>query len=368
MTEYFNGFETGSLKNDAVFLTASISLSSPRTGNFCGLTNPTGTGRGYIAPGVADVPITFTNSTGSACRVAFRVNTRPASGTEEIMHWQGSQIRIDNTGILSAWSGFPTPTLQRTGTTVISTGAWYIAEVFMTTTAWKFRVYPHGSNPGADEFTYTDTIGNTQYVFGKATDWNGNTVSYSWDDIRIKDGVTNYLGDGRVVLIYPIQNPPTYDGFTKNGGGGLNISDVWDNTPVNFSLYARATGAPTKQTSYHNNIWPLSAPVTINAVQTTVFGNDNASGNSMSGMHIVGGTEYSTPINLGIGSGLNYRASYIWPSIPSIHDLNGSQVGVYRTDTGSSTSTVYGCWLEIDFSGPLPYEGGAANPVLFVIM
>jgi hypothetical protein len=367
MTEYFNGFETGSLKNDAVFLTASVSLSSPRTGNFCGLTNPTGTGRGYISPGVGDVPITFTAPV--AMRCAVRVNTLPAANTEEIMIWQGYQLRIGSDGKLSAWNGFPTPTLQYQGTTVLTVGTWYVIEVFMTPTSAKLRVYPSGSNPGADEFgSMANSIGTTQFDFGKPTDRNGNTVSYSWDDIRIKDGVSGYLGDGRVVLIYPIQNPPTYDGFTKNGGGSLNISDVWDNTPVNFSLSASKAGAAAKQTSYHNNIWPLSAPVTINAVQTTVYGNDNASGNSLSGMHIVGGTEYSTPINLGIGSGINYRASYIWPSIPSIHDLNGSQVGVYRTDTGSSTSTVYGCWLQIDFSGPLPYEGGAANPVLFVIM
>ena len=165
------------MDGNQVFLTASVSTTSPRSGSFCGLTNPTTTGRGYVAPGVGGVPITFTAPV--AMRVAVRVNTLPASGTEETITWPGYQLRIGYTGVLSAWSGFPTPTLQVTGTTVLSVGTWYVVEVFMTTTAWKARVYPSGSNPGADEFSRTNSIGTSTVSFGKATDRNGNTVSYT---------------------------------------------------------------------------------------------------------------------------------------------------------------------------------------------
>jgi hypothetical protein len=361
MTEYFCGFETGAAAHGMLLSgTTAISTTSPRTGSYCGVANPTTTnvGRFMLATNTVGLQVIFTAP--FAFRFACRIDTRPASGSEELFSWQGRQVRIDSAGVLSLWA---TTTLLATGTTVLSNGTWYVIEAVVLSATAKLRVYASGSTPGADELTDSgNTVTTSSIQLGKSTNRNGQTVSYSFDDIRAKDSVANYLGDGKVILVKGnVSGPPTYDAFSKIGG--TNIADVWNDTPFSAVTNASsAANADTKQSMWHNNVFPLGS-TTINAVMTAMVAKQAAGGPTVEELHLVGGVEVTSALTLTVGDAFYYA---VWPSVPTIQDLNGSQIGIFRHAGTVAATTVEDCWLQVDHSPPAGGAGGKTVVILIL--
>src|SRR5262249_30157543 len=138
-----------------------------------------------------------------------------------------------------------------TGTTVLVPGLWYVIEYFANSTARKARVYPDGFAPGADELSVATTLTSSVVNFGKISNRNGQSVSFDYDDIHVLEGGSDYLGDGKVILLPGNTAIPTYDFFTKSGG--VTIASVWNDTPINIAKQALSSlNADVKQTIKHD--------------------------------------------------------------------------------------------------------------------
>jgi hypothetical protein len=104
------------------------------------------------------------------------------------------------------------------------------------------------------------------------------------------------------------------------------------------------------QTANHNNIWPLGTTVTINAVMTAMVAKSASGGPIVEMMHLLGGAEIHSSVTL---STSDTFYSYLWPTIPSLLDLNGSEVGIFRHAGSTAQTTLEDCWLQVDYSGGL---------------
>src|SRR5215475_8246674 len=99
MSEFISGFEAGAGGSSGGWATlgaVSWNTTTPRTGTYVLRAAPTGTGTASVqmqAPGSGSA---LSVSAPIATKFAFRVNTLPASGTEEIFSAPGGQIRIDS--------------------------------------------------------------------------------------------------------------------------------------------------------------------------------------------------------------------------------------------------------------------------------
>ena len=151
-----------------------------------------------------------------------------------------------------------------------------------------------------------------------------------------------------------MSGPPTYDAFTKSTGS--DIAPVWNDVPFNAATFASsAANADTKQSMWHNNIFPLGS-TTINAVQTSMVAKQAVGGPTVEELHLVGGVEVTSALAGLTTSDLFF--SNVWPSIPTIMDLNGSQIGVFRHAGSVAATTVEDCWLQVDHSPPAGGAGG----------
>ncbi len=90
-----------------------------------------------------------------------------------------------------------------------------------------------------------------------------------------------------------MSGPPTYDAFTKSSG--TDIAPVWNDVPFSTATFASsAANADTKQSMWHNNIFPLSAPITINGVRTSMVVKNASGGPTVEELHLVGGVEVTS--------------------------------------------------------------------------
>jgi hypothetical protein len=352
MTEFISGFENGTIASGATSewqplgTTPTINTTTPRTGTNCGRCAATTTGTSNMTASVsAGVSTSF--SLPYAARFAFRVNTLPASNTEEFCQLpEGKRLRISSAGVIAAWSSVAQ---LAAGSTTLSTGTWYVVEVFTDASGnTKVRVYADGSPAGADELTCSSTAQSGTFILGKVVNRNGNTVSFDYDDVRVKDtSPSTYLGDGKNILVKGNSTTPTYDAFTKTSS--LRIDQVWNDTPFSATNNASSSAnADTKQTIKHNATG-IGASDTINTVATKLVAKKGISGTAVTveELHRVGGSDATSSITLGTSDTL-FQA--FWPSIPSLTDLDASEVGVFRHVGGTISTTVEDAWLEVDYS------------------
>lgn len=375
MTTWFSGFETGNVNDDMYpspsnfSVISTVSGGSPRFGNFCGRLTKTGTGTSSIVMGVATSSIPYYSQVAFnvpfAMSCALRIDSLPASASEEIITIQGQQVRISSTGVLLLYGGGTT--LQATGTTVLTVGHWYIFEIYATGSHQTYRVYQDGHAPGADEFSSSNSIGSSNVGFGQLFDRNGQSVTISIDDIWATDvGVSGYIGTSNVYLVSGNNDPPIYDQFSKVGAGP-NAADCWNETPSNPSTACQSSASTdAKQTMAHHPLWPIGSTATINAVKTLAVGT-NAQADPTSMIRLVGPpgsiVETDVPITLQFSS---YWVDY-WSVIPSLTDLNSSQIGIWRHAGSSTTVTnIYECYLQACYSNLVLAK--PAGTIEFVIM
>jgi hypothetical protein len=349
MTEFICGFECGVEGLEMGGLgTHSLISTGPRSGTYCEQVNPTTSGDGSLGP-IAPSGSALNFTVPLAMRFGFKVDTLPASLSEEILQYNG-WLRINSNGTLALYGGTGT-TLVATGTTVLATGTWYTIEVFTPSGigTQKFRVYPFGQTPGADEFTTTGNFSAANVTIGKVTNRNNQTVNYKYDDIRIKDGVSNYLGDGAIVRI-PGVNPatiaPTYNQWTKTGG---TLDAIWNVIPVaNTGNSANtALNSDQRQTIRHN---PTGLTGTINACATKSYGRN---GNGLTNLcHITNGNFFDDGLTQNDG-GVDRYTGFVWatPSA-SISELDASEIGVHRSAGTTNTTNIWQAYLEVDYLAP----------------
>jgi|SRR5215469_6207710 len=354
MTEFLAGFECGVAGFEMSGLgTSSLISTGARSGTYCARINPTTSGDGSLGPvGPSGGALAFTLPI--AVRFGFKVDTLPASLSEEI-YTLDSQLRINSNGTLALYDGGTS--LKATGTTVLTPGTWYTIEHFCPAgvSTMKYRVYPAGQTPGADEFTYAGnfTLGIIQ--IGKVTNRNNQTVDYKYDDVRIKDGVSNYLGDGKVVRI-PGANPavlaPTYNQWTKTGG---TLDVTWNTIPLvnNGNGASTNVNADQRQTIRHN---PTGLIGTINACATRSYGR-NSQG-TMNLCHITAGNFFDDGIPQN-DAGVDRFSTGVWATpAASVSELDASEVGVHRPAGTTNLTNVWQTYLEVDYLPPTASVAG----------
>jgi hypothetical protein len=352
MTEFICGFESGTSGLEMSTNGTTIATGA-RSGTYCAQINPVGAGQGSLLPlGPSGSTISFTPP--MAIRFGFKADTLPASLNEEIYQGPGAYLRLNSNGTLGLYVGGTT--LVANGTTVVSAGTWYTVEMFTPASGTlKVRIYPFGQAPGADEFTTTGSFVGSVPSLGKVNNRNGQTVNYKYDDIRIKDGVGNYLGDGKIVRI-PGVNPatvaPTYNQWTKTGG---TLDATWNVIPVANTGNGASTNVngDQRQTIRHN---PTGLVGTIAACATKSFGRN---GNGFTNLcHITAGNFFDDGLTQNDG-GVDRWSAFVWatPSA-SFSELDASEIGVHRAAGTSSTTNVWQAYLEVDYAPPLASASG----------
>jgi len=221
MVDFFNGFESG-MGRDAGWEslgTVSIVTDSPRSGAYCARCNPVGTGTGFFHAAIPGFGAAETFVNPVATRFAFRANMLPASGPEMIHQLPGGELQIMPSGALKFYPTWEPLGRSIDGSNALSPGRWYVIEVFSPVSGnITIRFYPDGSNPSGDEIVWTlphDQNLSGVVQIGKASDRNGNTVSFDYDDVHATDGVTGYLGDGKIIRIGGNASAPTKVCFSE---------------------------------------------------------------------------------------------------------------------------------------------------------
>jgi hypothetical protein len=299
-----------------------------------------------------------------ATRFAFRANTLPASGAEIIHQFPGGELQIAPAGVLRFYPTYEPLGHYFDGSNALAPGSWYIIEAFSPVSGnITIRFYPDGSNPSGDEIVWTlphDQNLSGVVQIGKATNRNGQTVSFDYDDVHATDGVAGYLGDGKIIRLGGNSSAPTYDGFVKYPSLST-IDQVWNDIP--FPTLPPAAPANSNQTrAYSDSLVAvkqtikhdaISVPDRIKAAQTCMWAELPADAflpPTMEELHRVGGVDVTTPLNF-IGREVLVFSWYIWPSNPSLADLNGAEVGVARGAGSTATMNIYDLWLEVEY-GP----------------
>ena len=385
MTDFFSGFEAGLVRDagwEALGAYAAVT-DSPRSGAYCCRFNPVGTGTGFCHAAIPGFGAAATFVNPVASRFAFRVNTLPATGPELIHQLPGGALQIRPSGVLRFVPTYlPAFVYFVDGSNALSPGQWYVIEVFCPISGNStVRFYADGSNPGSDEIVWTNIHDqNLSGVaqFGKANDTNGNTVSFDYDDVHVTDGVSGYLGDGKIIRLGGNSSTPTYDGFLKHPPGS-RIDEVWNDIPVptlppTFPLWSNQTRAysdsivAVKQTIKHD---PVSLPDRIKAVQTCMWlllPAEAFTPPTMEELHRVGGFDVTSTLGDPRGREVPKFSWNIWPSNPSLADLNSCEVGVARGAGSTAGMQIYDLWLEVDYgpdwTPPAPPPEGCVTPLL----
>lgn len=212
------GFEIGNLALDVNVSTCTLETDANHSGTYGVTCNPTTTGTESIRFGGVAADGTFTGALSlpnAYIETWFRVNTLPASASEEIMQASDSSIstlkfalRITSAGNLAIYN--TSNTLVATGATALSTGVWYRIGVLSTTSA-SASAYEVRLN-GAVELsgTMTQSSANTGFIFiGKTANRNGQTVDYDFDDIYIDNAA--FPNNTKILKMAPNANGSTME-------------------------------------------------------------------------------------------------------------------------------------------------------------
>jgi len=348
MTDWICGWECGVDGLEMTGLGTGITVISTgvRSGTYCLRVNPTTTGSGYRGP-VNNSGSNFNFTLPAAARFGFKADTLPAANSEELCNIWGMTLRINASGVLLLYNG---TSLVATGTKVLSTGSWYTIELYAPTGVGtgKVRVYAQNQAPGADEFTWSNNFSGGSVILGKINDRNGNTVDFKYDDFRAKDGVGDYVGDGKIVRV-PGVNPatiaPTYSQWTVTGG---TLDTVWNVLPPSNTGNSANTNVngDQKTTIRHNPTGIVTSA--INACATRLYGRN---GNGLtSAFHRVGGADFDDGLTQNDSGVERFATMGVWATpAASVSALDASEIGVHRTAGTTNTTNMWQAWLEVDY-------------------
>ena len=275
----FTGFELGSTADQVLNEfdnsggTWSIQSTTKRTGTYALRANPTTTAVGYVQ--IRSHAATGLKGAFSAANLFitfyFRYATKPAATSEEIFLANNGTdllaIRIDSEGKLSLYNA--TTQIGSTGTTVLSANTWYRIELNLNDTANTQELKIDGTVEISG--TGTTAASWTSFRLGKATNRNGQTVDFFYDDVCVSDSA--YPGAGVARLAIPI-GAGAAAGWTN--GTGTTFAEVDEIAPESDgadATYIQASATQDNQDhTFDMQTWATIGGVgTIKAVKTMVI-------------------------------------------------------------------------------------------------
>lgn len=225
--------------------TQSVQTSVVRTGTYALRTNPTTTAIGYHQMRLfnANGDDTTLNTATVTVRFYFRYATKPSADDEEIVLGRAGTfdkwgVRLGADGKLAVYDNVPT--IVATGATVLSADTWYRIEMqagTSATAAYELKINGVSELSGTMD---TTTTNHNMVRLGKATDRNGESVDFFYDDFALRNDTT-YPGEGQVLQLLPNAN-----GATQAWTAGTNASDYLevDETPTDAdTTYVKSTGS-----------------------------------------------------------------------------------------------------------------------------
>jgi len=203
-----------------------------RTGGYAYRTNPTTTGTGYITIGTLGLNggvNTFSGVGTLYFSFYIRFDTLPAANEEEIIQFRTSTagslksaITVTSAGILKIYD--QANALVQTGATAFSTGFWYRISGSIatgTTAAYAAKIDGVSELSGTMDTTVTN---HGAVRFGKATNRNGQSVDYYYDDIYLDNAAEPPAGGIEIMLPNATGN---YTAWTDAAGTApTNVAEV----------------------------------------------------------------------------------------------------------------------------------------------
>jgi hypothetical protein len=256
------GFESGhaTFEFSTASGTYSIQNTTKRSGTYALRVDPTTTNTGFLALAGFDAVgfVANLNLADLYSSFYFRVDTLPASGSEEIAHYQGVgnvrkfTLRITDAGKLQAYDSTGTAQLGSDSTLALSTGTWYRIAARVGTGAsapYSVAIY-NDPGDGVAETLLDNTLAGTgdlntannlRYFLGKNVNRNGNSVNFYYDDVLTDNAADP--GSCRILNRLPIANGST---MSWTDGPGADDHTVVDEVPPSGADYVMSplTGNP----------------------------------------------------------------------------------------------------------------------------
>jgi len=269
----FIGWETGgTLEGTTPSGTTLVTNVTVHSGTYALECNPVGAAVGYhLVSGGFDTGGLPANLSVATLYTSFyfRFATIPASNDEEMFVSASSGavdklvVRINSAGKLVAYDSAASS--LGTGTTVLSSGTWYLIDVKCGTgasAAWEVRI--NGVSELSGSTANLGVANNASVIFGKHTNKNGNTVDYFFDDAAWDDAA--YPGAQQTTVLVPNANG-NYQAWSIGAGSGSHYQVV-DEIPLNSDTdYLVATALNQAETEAFTDTATAGITGTVNAVK-----------------------------------------------------------------------------------------------------
>jgi hypothetical protein len=335
------GFESGTLVEVGGGTgTCAIDSTTKRSGDYSLRVNPTTTANGYVSVyshGASGALAVFSLAT-AYYRFYLNIATLPSSNNEEIaeiFHAGGIKmtVRITSAGKLQAYATDGTTQLGSDGSTTLSAGAtWYRIEISCatgTTAAYEVKI------DGTSELSGTGNLNAANNAFirlGKATDRNGKSVDFYYDDVQINDAA--FPGAGAVLRMDP-DGDGTYTTWTVGAGGGSDWENVDEVPPDNATTYLLSTSTSTNASTVTlESCATVGISGTIAAAKACHFVSRIGSRNGAIRLRVrSNATDYDT--------GTSYTSVAAWVSVGSVMAVDPATSAAWTT--GGLDAAEIGC-------------------------
>lgn len=340
---YFTGFETGDASEVVNIGTSSIQGTNVRSGAY----SLKQTGSGTIL-------VSTLSATKTVIRAWVKITSLP--GSEQYLIAEVStgttraRLLIETDGTLKVDDASGTMGLSTTaGTHAIATSTWTMVEFAVdlagggVVKAWVNGIADisttHSSNVSGAPTTEYDIVGMD------------NPNQFYFDDIRIDQGGTAAIGNGKTVARQGKAGTPTYDTWTKNGDTTAAL--CWSETPFATGKNCSSTTSAAAQTmlvekfsitqSGHGSD-VIGSGYTINACKTALIAKRSSSG-SPSIRRRVGGADTDTAKTMTASD--VYYDDGIWTTTTA--NLDSMEAGMVKAADTNST-TVEDVWVMVEYT------------------
>lgn len=191
----FTGFEAGDANENTITGTGEYNSSVKRTGAYSFRSNPTTTDSGYASIQTNDASGALANYSVATVyyRFYFRVATLPGTNPEVFVAARSASdkgtLKINSSGNILLDDS--TITTLDTSSIALSTDTWYRIEWIVntgTSVSSEVKIYDSDDATLLETLSGTGHFGtgnNTQLRVGKASNTNGETVDFYYDDVFV---------------------------------------------------------------------------------------------------------------------------------------------------------------------------------------
>ena len=374
-TIQLTGLEAGTLSElDAATSNTSVVTSPVRTGTYALRCNPTLTATAAVTlAGVASGGGTNGYSVATMYhrfyfRYASGLGGKPTVGDEEIFRARATssikfQLRIDSNGKLVAYQ--QDLTSLGTGTTVLSADTWYRIEVSVGTAAagsgvWEVKI--NGVSELSGSTADLLNTNNTRSQLGKATNYNGNTVDFFYDDVLLSNSA--FPGAGEHKLMYPDANG-NYQTWSIGAGSGSHyqvVDEIPTNDDTDYLLSSGTSGNAETQALISSATAGISG--TINTAKAYNFARRNGGTNGSVKVRLRSNTTDTDNSGAFATTGAYNTVCLIADVDPATSaawttsGLDSAEVGLIENQTGANTSRLTVSYLMVDYT---PSAGSASS-------